>query len=165
MRLILPVFLALLGLAGGAGAGYFLRPPPVDETTINPCGDIGEAAAGPVSKSADAGAKAGRDYVKLNNQFVIPVVEDEAVSALVVLSISLEVTAGGQELIYQREPKIRDSFLQVLFDHANSGGFDGAFTNGRNMTILRDALRESAVTTLGPVVTDVLIIDIVRQDT
>ena len=165
MRLILPVLLALVGLGAGLGAGYFLRPPPEDHTEMNPCGDVAVDAATPASEAANEGEAATLDYVKLNNQFIIPVVQDERVAALVVLSLSLEVTAGGQERIYEREPKIRDSFLQVLFDHANSGGFDGAFTNGRNMTVLRDALREAAVTTLGPVVTDVLIIDIVRQDT
>ena len=80
------------------------------------------------------------------------------------MSLSVEVTSGGQELIYEREPKLRDAFLQVLFDHANAGGFDGTFTNGRNMTILRDSLKEIAVTTLGSVITDVLVIDVVRQD-
>ncbi|MGB5556721.1 MAG: flagellar basal body-associated FliL family protein [Paracoccaceae bacterium] len=165
MRLILPILLALVGLGAGLGAGYFLRPPPEDHAEINPCGDVAAEAATSASQATDDAEPTTHDYVKLNNQFIIPVVEDERVAALVVLSLSLEVTAGGQERIYEREPKIRDSFLQVLFDHANSGGFDGAFTNGRNMTILRDALRESAITTLGPVVTDVLIIDIVRQDT
>ncbi len=164
MRLLLPIIIALIGLGAGAGAGLFLRPPPVDHAEINPCGDVDEHTEA-ASKPDPDDPSTVRDYVKLNNQFVIPVVEDKKVKALVVLSLSLEVTAGGQELIYEREPKIRDSFLQVLFDHANSGGFDGAFTNGRNMTILRDALRESAISTLGKVVTDVLIIDIVRQDT
>lgn len=164
MRLLLPIIIALIGLGAGAGAGLFLRPPPEDHAEVNPCGDVDEHTAAASKPDPDDPATV-RDYVKLNNQFVIPVVEDKKVNALVVLSLSLEVTAGGQELIYEREPKIRDSFLQVLFDHANSGGFDGAFTNGRNMTILRDALRESAISTLGKVVTDVLIIDIVRQDT
>lgn len=161
MRLILPVLLALLGLGAGIGAGLFLRPAPEDHAVINPCGEGQKAAEDVPAPEAEGKA---RDYVKLNNQFVIPVVDDEQVNALVVLSLSLEVTAGGQEVIFEREPKIRDAFLQVLFDHANSGGFDGAFTNGRNMTILRDALREAAITTIGTAVTDVLIIDIVRQD-
>ncbi|MFV2002568.1 MAG: flagellar basal body-associated FliL family protein, partial [Paracoccaceae bacterium] len=104
------------------------------------------------------------EYVKLNNQFIIPVVNDGQVVSLVVMSLNLEVAAGGRELVYQREPKLRDVFLQVLFDHANAGGFDGAFTSGSNMTQLRDALRESAKKTLGETLTDVLIVDVVRQD-
>lgn len=162
MRKILPVLIALLGLGGGIGSGIFFRPAPKEIVVIDPCGE--ESDSYETAKPGSADGEGELDYVKLNNQFVVPVVQDALVSALVVLSLSLEVSAGGQEIIYEREPKLRDAFLQVLFDHANSGGFDGVFTNGRNMTILRDALKETAVKTLGGVVLDVLIIDVVRQD-
>ena len=66
--------------------------------------------------------------------------------------------------IYSKEPKLRDSFLQVLFDHANIGGFDGAFTNANNLAVLRGALREVAQKDMGDQVTDVLIVEIARQD-
>ena len=59
---------------------------------------------------------------------------------------------------------LRDMFLQVMFNHANSGGFDGAFTSGEKMNDLRGSLFQAAVKVLGPIATDVLVIDIVRQD-
>lgn len=123
----------------------------------------GHAASGE-KDSAEEGETASHDYVKLNNQFVIPVVEDGRVSAMVILSLSLEVTIGNTETVYAREPKLRDTLLQVLFDHANTGGFRGAFTESNNMVVLRDALREAAIKTLGSLVSDVLIIDMARQD-
>jgi len=83
----------------------------------------------------------------------------------VILSISLEVTPGSTESVYAMEPKLRDIFLRVLFDHANAGGFRGAFTQSNTMDVLRSALREAAAATLGKALSDVLIIDIVRQDT
>lgn len=86
------------------------------------------------------------------------------ISGLVVMSLSLEVGPGGQDLVFAREPKLRDVFLQVLFDHANAGGFDGAFTDANRLDPLRAALREVAVNVLGGVVSDVLIVDIARQD-
>ena len=104
------------------------------------------------------------DYVKLNNQFVIPVVEDGNVAALVVLSLSLEVTTGSTETVFLSEPKLRDVFLQVLFDHANAGGFKGSFTDASNLVVLRQALQEVAMQVLGDSVKDVLIVDIARQD-
>jgi hypothetical protein len=55
--------------------------------------------------------------------------------------------------------------LQVLFDHANSGGFNGSFTDGANLVLLRKALLEAALRIFGKDVTDVLIVDILRQDT
>ncbi len=149
MRKLLPLLLACLGLGAGLGAGYALRPPAE--------GDMKET-----EKSADLTTP--RDYVKLSNQFVVPVLEGGRVTALVILSVTLEVTTGNGEAIYTREPKLRDAFLQVMFDHANAGGFRGTFTDGSNMVFLRQALREAAQRVTGEMVTDVLIVDIVRQD-
>lgn len=148
---ILPVLLALVGLGAGVGAGLMLRPPP-EETA--------EAAA----EAPPDAEEAARDYVKLNNQFVVPVLEGGQVTAMVVLSLSLDIAAGNTQLVYDREPKIRDAFLQVLFDHANTGGFRGSFTDGSNLVVLRQALTEKAIGVLGPIVSDVLITEIARQD-
>lgn len=104
------------------------------------------------------------EYVKMNNQFVVPVVDEGRVAAMVVLSLSLEVEAGNTEAVYQREPKLRDAFLQVLFDHANVGGFSGSFTDGSNLVVLRTSLKEAASLVLGTMVSDILITDIARQD-
>jgi hypothetical protein len=86
------------------------------------------------------------------------------VSSLIVMSLSMEVTPGLAERVYEMEPKLRDGFLQVLFDHANSGGFDGSFTDGANLVLLRQALNETARRLFGKDVTDVLILSIVRQE-
>ena len=104
------------------------------------------------------------EFIKLNNQFVIPIVQGERVETLVIMSLSIELEAGNSELIYRREPKLRDSFLQVLFDHANMGGFRGEFTNTANLEVLRSGLLEVAQGVVGKVVTGVLITDIARQD-
>ena len=172
MRKLLPAFLAVIGLLAGGGAGYFLRPA-AEEAAPNPCGDVqtaeaeGEAAHGEDEGEAEGegeGDAALKEYVKLNNQFIVPVVEKGVVEALVILSVSLEVTTGASQEVYAVEPKLRDNFLQVLFDHANAGGFDGAFTASNNMDVLRQALLEVAQQSLGKKVSDVLIVDIVRQD-
>ncbi len=105
------------------------------------------------------------DYVKLNNQFVIPIVADGRVASLIVLSLSIEVPFGRREAILQKEPKVRNSFLQVLFDHANMGGFEGEFTSPTKLSGLRMALREIAQRDIGrEIVYNVLITDIARQD-
>ncbi len=156
MGKILPALLAMIGLAAGAGGGYMLRPAPHTLAEANPCGEDTAAADPQVASTFN--------YVKLNNQFVIPVVEAGRVSALVILSLSLEVTPGGSEKVYAVEPRLRDELLQVLFNHANTGGFRGAFTEAGNMDALRKALLEAARKTLGTSVSNVLIADIVRQD-
>ena len=162
MRKLLPFLLAILGIAGGLGAGVMFKNAPKETVQINPCGTGQQTTDMPARTESPAPEML--DYVKLNNQFVVPLIKDGSVYALVVLALSLEVTTGGSEAVYKREPKLRDVFLQVLFEHANAGGFDGDFTNSNSMTLLRNALLEIARKTLGAVVTDVLIVDLVRQD-
>lgn len=164
MGKILPILLAVIGLGGGVGAGIMLRPAPVTEVVIDPCGD----GTAPVEHVAEVEPEEEEDsnteFVKMNNQFVVPVMRGGNVAALVVMSVSVEVEQGQREGVYQREPKLRDAFLQVLFNHANAGGFDGAFTTGPNMSSLRTALTEVAQALMGDIVVDVLITDIARQD-
>ena len=116
------------------------------------------------AKEYEEEKEAQREYVKLNNQFVVPVVKNERVSALVVLSLSVEVKAGTTQDIFSHEPKLRDVFLQALFDHANIGGFEGEFTGAGRMDLLRQSLREIAQREFPEKIYDILISDIVRQD-
>ncbi|MCI2394756.1 flagellar basal body-associated protein FliL [Aliiroseovarius sediminis] len=160
---LMPILLALLGLAAGGGVGYYLRPAPVP-VAEDPCGNATTDTAPATPGQSDEKANPDSEFVKINNQFVIPVVHDEAVVSLVLLSLSLEVTAGSREAVYQLEPKLRDEFLQVMFNHANTGGFDGVFTQTSRLTNLRRAMREVATSILGNVVHDVLVTNIVRQD-
>jgi len=170
MGKILPILFALIGVGVGIGAGIMLKPEPVDQSALPTCvpapaDEHTEGEHAEVAHNLDEnGHEILPEYVKMNNQFVIPVVKDGKMAALVVLSISIEVSAGGKEATFQREPKLRDAFNQVLFDHANVGGFEGEFTSSNKMTVLKDSLYEIAVKVAGPVVQDVLIAEIVRQD-
>lgn len=147
-KILLPLILILVGAGAGVGAGLFLHTPPEPE----------EDAPAAKAEVTD------HDYVKLSNQFVIPVVSTGRVTSMVVLSFSLEVTVGGTEAVFAREPKLRDSFLQVLFDFANTGGFQGSFTDADNLVVLRRSLLEAGQRVLGDMLSDVLIVDIMRQD-
>lgn len=171
MGKILPIILGLIGLGAGIGAGIALKPAHQEVVEINPCGEslVDTGHGTQTAYAAEGGARNGEDiatseFVKMNNQFVVPVVSESEVQALVVMSLSLEMDAGGREIFYRREPKLRDGLLQVLFDHANAGGFDGIFTNGVKMNNLRAALLEAATKIMGYSVRDVLVTDILRQD-
>jgi flagellar protein FliL len=174
IRKLIPIILALVGLGIGIGAGLFLRPAaePAEAThaaegeTTQAEGEVSHSEVAPKEgeEAAADEAETGPEYVKRSNQFVIPVLEQGQVASMVILALTLEVTHGSSEATYTREPKLRDAFLQVLFDHANSGGFKGAFTDGSNLVLLRKALLESAQSAVGDNVTDVLISDIARQD-
>ncbi|MGR3761344.1 flagellar basal body-associated FliL family protein [Roseobacteraceae bacterium NS-SX3] len=160
---LLPVILLLLGTGGGIGAGLMLAPPADEHQAALPEGEDphGEKPEKAYKKPAP---EEEREYVKITNQFVVPVVERDELASLVVLSLSLETKKGLTETVHAYEPKLRDVFLQVLFDHANMGGFRGAFTRSDVMNPLRTALREAARNEMGPDVYDVLIMEISRQD-
>lgn len=163
MGKILPILLALIGIGAGVGAGLFLKPEAPAEEMANPCGEVPHMDKAPAKDDAPPEPD-NLEYVKLANQFVVPVVIDAKVTSMVVLALSVEVETGRSEEVYSREPKLRDAYLQVLFDHANVGGFNGSFTSSGNMSILRRALLETSQNLFGDLILDVLITDIARQD-
>ncbi len=165
-KLILPIILMLVGVGGGVGAGLALMPAPEEEIIADTCldddqGDVLPEHSEPIPEPVSLET---REYARMNNQFVVPVVANDRVAALMVMSLSIEVEAGGQEAVFSHEPRLRDAFLQVMFDHANIGGFNGVFTASSNMRILREALQDAADQVMRGHITDVLIVDIVRQD-
>ncbi len=172
MGKIIPILLALIGVGVGVGAGVALRPPPPAPVEIHPCGPAdgvaqeGEHSANTIDAPREQGEEGPEtsEFVKLSNQFVVSVVKDETIVALVVMSLSVEVLPGNTEEVYRQQPKLRDAFLQVMFNHANIGGFDGVFTDSNKMTLLRNALLETARRQLGEPVVGVLIQDLIRQD-
>ena len=160
IRLVLPVVGLLAGAGAGVGAALFLAEPEPAAEGDGTAEDVGTVEAPPPADDPGAGSV----FAELSNQFVVPVVNNGSVRALIVLSITLEVAEGETEAVFAIEPRLRDAFLQVLFDHANTGGFDDNFTQAERMTLLRQGLRETARRLLKSSVRDVLIVDIVRQE-
>jgi len=84
MKKLIPIVFIILFTAAGFATGNFLKPPqtPVEDTaegTAEP-GSEGEAVSeAPQKKAAPQGPM---DYVKLNNQFVVPIVTGDRVSSV-----------------------------------------------------------------------------------
>ena len=159
MKLAIPLVGLLVGTGSGIGAGLYLAP---EETSEAAAPATAETAA--VEEVSPDGEGADIAIVNFNNQFIVPVLAEDRVRSLVVLTLALEAVAADTEVIYAREAKMRDIFLQVLFEHANLGGFSGAFTNGHNLKLLRQSLYEAARNEMGPRIRGVLITDLSRQD-
>jgi len=160
-RLVLPLILMLLGLAGGVGAGLALRPAP----------EVAEARADPVTPAPTATPDPpeplrpeGTQTVRLPSQFLVPLIGEGRVRAMVVLGIALDILPGETFDLAQNEARVRALFLQLLFDYANLGGFDGVFTAGEQLLTLRRPLLEAARAEFGAKVHDVLIVDLLRQE-
>ena len=152
MGKIIPVILVLLGLGGGLAAGLFLRPEP----------------AAPVARPDGADPRASvptgpRGLFEIPNQFMVPVMAEDRIAAVIVITLALEIAEPQRAQVASSLPRLRDAMLQVMFDHANSGGFNGAFTANATMDQLRRALLEAGQKVLGPdVVFSVLVTDILR---
>lgn len=163
MKFILPLLIILLGAAGGGAAGYFLSPEPVEPDSDCVCEeaiDVGEHD----EAHAEDEPMEDYEYVNIKNQFVVPIIEDEAMAGMVVMSLSLEVSPGTREAVFAREPKLRDEFLRILFGYATIGGFGGNYLEANDLKIVREDLTKVAQNVLGPIVNEVLIVDMIRQD-
>ncbi|WP_273691467.1 flagellar basal body-associated FliL family protein [Ketogulonicigenium vulgare] len=143
-KILLPMILTVIGTASGIGAGIITARPAVEAvpTIIPPT----------------------HTYVPLDEPFVVPILRDEMTRAIVVAALGIEIDAVQASIVAPAMPKLRDQFLQVLYDHANTGGFDGLFTAPDIMRRLRDRLKSAAVETLGDGVLDILVTDLSRQE-
>jgi flagellar basal body-associated protein FliL len=150
MAKILPILLMLLGLGAGLGAGYAMRPTPepLPEEEV----------------AVEVPAPAMTALYELSGQFLVPLVEDGRVTSIVVIEVALEIDDTATDHVASKEPLLRDRLLQIMFDHANTGGFKGMFTSNNNMALLRRALLEGAAQVLQDgAVTSVLITNILRN--
>ncbi len=176
MKFLLPVLIALLGLGAGVGAGVALKPHPPEEEVAaevdcteapdetEGCAEVEPDPFAPV-EVAEAKPEGEIVTVPMDKPFVVPVFRDERVQAMIVASIAIELDAKSGPAVEPLQARLRDSFLGAMFLHANSGGFDGTYTEGRKMSDLRAALLKAAQETLGSIhIYEVLITDIIRQD-
>jgi hypothetical protein len=159
--LLIPIVALAAGLGIGAGGAILTKPEPPAEPAPAEGAEGGGSEAAPAPPPPPDEVT---EFAPIGNQFVVPVLREGRVRALVLVSITLEVAEGGSAQVFSIEPRLRDAFLQVLFDHANAGGFDDRFTQADRMSLLRQALGEAAGRMLGPILRDILIVDIVRQE-
>ena len=172
MKLLLPILLAIFGLVGGAGAGWYLKPIP--EPVAEPCLDAegnpqDPAACAPeidphAVEDAPADGPDASEFITLDRQFIVPIVEDDTVAAMMVLTLNLEVAPNSVENAFRNEPKLRDGLLRALFEHAYTGGFNGDFTADHVVRELRANLLKAGREILGSDLRNVLIADMIRQD-
>lgn len=163
LKKLLPLISLVLGLAGGGAAAIFLAPqaadPLVSEST--------ETAEAHTEEPSDDGheTEAGNtEIVKLPNQFVVPVILNNRVRAMVILAVALEVEAGLGDQVRTLEPKLRDTFLAELFNLAALDGFKDELISRKTLDLVKRALTERSKEVLGLEHVTVLITDMARQD-
>jgi flagellar FliL protein len=125
------------------------------------------AATGAAAETGGAGhgeaAEAELDWFKFPSQFFVPILRNGTPTAIMVLSLTVEMPSSARPRIEAREHRLRDALLTALLIEANTGGFDGNFTADPAQQRLRAALLTAAQATAGSDVLRILIEDIGKQ--
>ena len=182
VKKILMLLLPLLGFVGGAVGGDLLHAPKSDEKSVAAESETaaeGEAAAGNEASAEDGaaqesgggpgegegGAAGGAlDWFKFPNQFFVPIIRNGTPTAVMVLTLSIEMPAESRPSIEAQEARLRDALLGALMIEANTGGFDGNFTSETSLRRLRESLLAAGRRAGGAEVQRILIEDIGRQE-
>lgn len=164
IKKIFPVLALAVGLASGGTAAMLLSP------TTDEAEDLSSDAmlTAPASQELEAASikdvPVSLEIVKLPSQFVVPVIMDARVRAMVILTVALEVETGNGDRVRALEPKLRDEFLDELFGLASNDGFKDDLITRDTLEILKRVLTERSKEVLGVSTVTVLITDIARQD-
>jgi hypothetical protein len=146
MKRSLAVIGVVLGLAVGGGAGSYWYMAPA-----------GDAAASLLRSEHHA-------FIDMERKFVVPLVRGNRVRSLVVVDLRLEVRSAAETRAQELKPKIRDLFLDTLYEMAVAGAFDGDLYSNNVQGEMRTRLLEDAMQVLQDDATAILIGELLRQD-
>ena len=183
MGRLVPLFLILLGLGAGIGAGIALKPAHkagIDASTKEGAGaTTAENKSDPASKNGkgkaipDPGATEApkdeteikeRTYVSIGTQTIIPVVEGERTRALMLFELAVDVYPSAHDQAVMLEPRLRDAFLRELLKMSSTGAFTKTYTEDWVIDELRKNLGKAARRFLGDGMREILVLDVIRQE-
>ncbi|MGB3455976.1 MAG: flagellar basal body-associated FliL family protein [Litorimonas sp.] len=110
------------------------------------------------------GGSGDTEYVKFKRQFVVPVLKNQSVSALILLNLGLEVPESQRDVMFRMEPRFRDAFIRELLQMSDDGYFDQELTSPDTYEVLRETLLRAAREIAEDDIKDILILDLSRQD-
>lgn len=160
LKKLLPFISLLLGLAAGGAAAVVLAPAHEEQGAVAEHED----ADAQHTDDVHSDEQSETEIVKLPNQFVVPVILDNRVRAMVILTVAIEVEAGMGDAVRLLEPKLRDTFLTELFNLAAIDGFKDELITRQTLELVKSALTQRANEVLGTQDLTVLITDMARQD-
>lgn len=176
IKKILMLIIALIGFVGGAIGGDILYAKKTEgktETADSSAaagqesgnGDAGQASSNTAASDSDKAKaeNAALDWFQFPNQFFVPIIRNGTPTAIMILTLSIEMPASARAKIEAQENRLRDALLAALLIEANTGGFDGNFTSEANLRRLRKSLLAAGQRAGGADVQRILIEDIGRQ--
>lgn len=160
MKLMFAMLLILAGIAGGAAFGMMMRP--TSETA-----DASHPGPEPVEEAHDvipADEDKAVEYVSLERQIVVPVLDGDKTVAFMVFSLAIDVPASEKQTVYAREPLLRDAFLRDLFELSHTGAFRGGYLDAGVRAEVKRKLLASARHNASREIREVLILNFLRKE-
>lgn len=112
----------------------------------------------------DASSADTINYLKFKRQFVVPVMHEGTIEALVIMNINLELGDDAPDYAYSFEPKLRDAITRELLGLSNDGIFGAQLTTANAYETIRQRLLEACQAVLTEGISDILILDVARQE-
>jgi len=103
-------------------------------------------------------------YLKFKRQFVVPVMTQGKIDALVIMNLNLELNEDAPDNTYTLEPKLRDAITRELLALSNEGIFGENLTSAESYESLRRTVLSACRTIIPDGIKDILILDIARQE-
>lgn len=166
MMKLLPVLLVVVGVLGGAGVGFVLKPEPeIDpEVAAKAAAEAAAKAEADAVKTKTTKAEADSEYVELSRKLIVPITTQEGRRAFVALDLHLELAPGETPRAQAHEPKLRDAFLRTLIAFGSTGAFDQHAHTTKTLRELGRTLLKVSREVLGDdAVRNVLIGDLIKQ--
>jgi flagellar basal body-associated protein FliL len=104
-------------------------------------------------------------FFRFSREFVVPMIQNERVSSLVILNINVESDAATSDKLFSQEPVIRDVIMTTLIEISGDGKTFQSMTSIENYETLRSLILvalQKRFPDMG--IKNILILDIARQD-
>jgi flagellar basal body-associated protein FliL len=103
-------------------------------------------------------------YYKFTREFVVPIMRDGRVSSLVIMNLNLEADASIERKLFDMEPKLRDNIMTTLITLSNDGTTFESMTSVKNYESIRSLVLQNLGSVINDGITNVLIVDLAKQD-
>ncbi len=184
MKMLLPILLAVIGIAVGGAVGYAFKPAPEPTEEHAADGEHGAAAEhGEKAGHGDMKAKGHGDgdahgsglseklseatdsaYIALSRKRIGRFTRENGRKAFVAIDITLEMAPDDGARATDHEPKILDAFLRTLVSFAATAAFDDHAAASHTLRELNSELLKAARAVLEESVRAVLISNLLTQD-
>ena len=103
-------------------------------------------------------------FYKFSREFVVPIMAERRVKALVILHISLEVDEKTSDQLFSLDPKLRDNIMTTLIGLSNDGRTLDELTNPESYETIRSMILMNLRSGVSEGIQNVLIMDVGKQD-